>query len=84
MYNVNIPVDPKGIRITRMGSRYYVDEFLPQGNDLYLPSYRETWTDSGVYDIDFDAALAGYISVTPLTLDRTDTDAYEKLRGRSI
>ena len=84
LYNVNIPFDPKGIRITRMGSRYHVDEFLPQGNDLYLPSYRETWTDSGVYDIDFDAALAGYISVTPLTLDRTDTGAYEKLRGRSI
>lgn len=32
--------------------------------------------------IDTDAALNGYISVTPITLDRTDYDALEKLSGR--
>ena len=80
LYNINIPVDPKGIRVTRMGGRYFADEFLPQGNDMYLPSYREVRPDSCDYDVDTDAVMAGYISVTPLALDRTAVSAYEKLR----
>ncbi len=79
LYNVNIPIHHKGIRITRMGERYFVDEFLPQGNDMYLPTYKNTWTDSDDYSIDISATSSGYISVSPLTLNRTNMNVFEEL-----
>ena len=79
LYNVNIPIHHKGIRITRMGYRYFADEFLPQGNDMYLPTYKNIWTDSDDDSIDISAALSGYISVSPLTLNRTNMTVFEEL-----
>lgn len=79
LYNINIPVHHKGIRITRMGYRYFAYEFLPQGNDMYLPTYKENWTDSDDYSIDTNATFSGYISVSPLTLDRTNITVFEEL-----
>lgn len=51
----------------------------PQGNDMYFPTYKNTWTDSDDYSIDTNATLSGYISVTPLTLDRTNRTVFEEL-----
>ena len=79
LYNINIPTHHKGICITRMGGRYFVDEFLPQGNDMYFPTYKEIPTDSDDYSIDINAALSGYISVSPLTLNRTNMAVFEEL-----
>ena len=80
LYNVNIPKNHNGIRVTRMGGRYFADDFLPQGNDMYLPTGKSVWNDSGDYSIDTDAALSGYISVLPLTLNRTNMDVFENLK----
>lgn len=80
LYNVNIPKNHKGIRITRMGGRYYADDFLPQENDMYLPTCKSVWKDSGDYSIDTNAALTGYISILPLTLNRTNMDVFEELK----
>lgn len=79
VYNINIPFYHKGIRITRMGERYFVDEFLPQGNDMYLATYKEISTDSDDNSIDTNAILSGYISVTPLILNRTNMPVFEEL-----
>lgn len=76
LYNVNIPKQHKGIRITRMGGRYFADDFLPQANDMYLPTGKSVWNDSGDYSIDTNAALSGYISILPLTLNRTNMDVF--------
>ena len=84
LYNVNIPKNRKGIRVTRMGGRYFADDFLPQGNDMYLPTGKSVWKDSGDYSIDTDAALSGYISVTPLTLNRTDMSVFEELKKLNL
>ena len=81
LYNVNIPKNPKGIRITRMGGRYFADDFLPQGNDMFMTTGKSVWKDSGDYSIDTDAALSGYISVLPLTLNRTNTDVFNELKS---
>ena len=80
LYNVNIPINHKGIRITRMGGRYFADDFLPQGNDMYLPTGKSVWKDSGDYSIDTNAALTGYISILPLTLNRTAMNVFENLK----
>ncbi len=84
LYNVNIPKNHKGVRITRMGHRYFADDFLPQENNMYLPSGKSVWKDSGDYSIDTNAALTGYISVLPLTLDRTNTTVFEELAGLNL
>ena len=84
IYNINIPLNHKGISVTRMGERYCVDEFLPQGNDMYLATYKETPTDSDDKSIDINAISSGYISVTPLILDRTNMPVFEELNKLSI
>ena len=79
IYNINIPKGSKGIRITRMGGRYFTDDFLPQENNMFLPTGRSIWQDSGDYTIDTNAVLTGYTSILPLTLNRTDMTVFEEL-----
>lgn len=79
IYNVNIPMGSKGIRITRMGHRYYADDFLPQENNMFLPTGKSVWKDNGDYNIDTNAVLTGYTSILPLTLDRTNQTVFEEL-----
>ncbi|MBO5352839.1 MAG: 5'/3'-nucleotidase SurE [Lachnospiraceae bacterium] len=81
IYNVNIPPDNKGIRITRMGGRYYADNFLPQENNLFLPQGYSVWENNGDDTIDTNAALTGYISILPLTLDRTNMEVFSALKN---
>lgn len=80
-YNVNIPAEPKGIRMTRQGGPYYSDDFLPIGDDLYHPHGKPVWEDSGDLTLDTDAALHGYISITPMTIDKTCRAVLEELSG---
>jgi len=81
LYNVNIPLHHKDIRITRMGDRYAVDEFLPQGDNMFLPTYKNLWAGDDDYSVDVNAALSGYISVSPLVWGRTDLAVFEELKG---
>lgn len=79
IYNINIPAEPRGILITRQGGPYYSDDFPPIGDDLYLPCGKPIWVDSQDNTLDTDATLHGYISITPLTINRTNMDVYRKL-----
>jgi 5'-nucleotidase len=80
LYNVNIPKDPHSIRITRQGGPYYSDDFDPQGNDMYLARGKSIYTEGYDYEIDTNAALHGYISISPLTICRTDLGMFDKLK----
>ena len=80
LYNVNIPAAPKGIRITRQGGPYYSDDFPHVGNDLYRPTGKPIWQYSGDDTLDTDSTLhGGYITITPLTIDRTDWTVYRQI-----
>jgi len=80
LYNVNIPNDVKGIRITRQGGPYYSDDFIPQGNDTVKPQGKEVYTPTDDMNIDTNAVLQGdYISIMPLTLQKTDMNIYQLL-----
>lgn len=82
IYNINIPADPKDeIRITHQGGPYYSDDFPHIGNDLYRPTGYPIWEDQGDDTLDTDATLHGYITVTPLTVDKTNWAVYHKLRN---
>ena len=80
IYNVNIPATPKGIRITSQGGPYYSDDFPHMGNDLYRPLGKPVWEDAGDDTLDTDATLHGYITITPLQLDRTNREVFRKLQ----
>lgn len=79
IYNVNIPLSPKGIKITRKTGFYYHELFIKEENGEYRQTtdFVPHFTDD--LSIDVNAAMNGYISVTPMTIDRTDLSAFEKL-----
>ncbi len=85
LYNVNIPEsDSKEIRITSQGGPYYSDAFsfaddqaTPHGIDVFQATNRE--------DVDTDCVLrCGNISITPLTLDKTDRRIFSALAPLNI
>lgn len=85
LLNINIPDDPVGYRITRQGGPYYSDRFLPQEQDLYMPNGIDIFSPSGSNEYDTDAVLVGhYISIMPLTIDRTDWNLYHQLLPLNI
>ena len=79
-YNVNIPTQPKTIRITHQGGPYYSDEFTladgmvsPHGVDVFTPSEDDL--------LDTDCVLrCSNISIMPLSLPRTDMNVYRALQ----
>lgn len=79
LYNVNIPKRASDIRITRQGGRYYNDRFKSLGNDMYEQHGYSVHEDKKDFTIDTDAALNGHISITPLTIDKTDRASFEFL-----
>ena len=80
IYNINIPVNPKDIRITRQGGLSFREEFRPLGNDLYLPDGKPLRADGADLTLDTDACKSGYISISPMTITRMNLDAYEQLK----
>jgi len=79
IYNINIPENPVGIKITRQGGPYYSDKFPYIGNDLYKPTGYCVWEDREDETLDTDATFHGYITVTPLTIDKTNHAVYKKI-----
>lgn len=81
LFNVNIPHSPaKGIRLTRMGQMFYTDEFVHMEGDEYQQFGGPVMREFDSLDVDIDAVLSGYISVTPLTYDKTDHKVLERLK----
>ncbi len=79
LYNVNIPVGGEKILITRQGGPYYSDEFF-FANDMATPHGIDVFAACGDDRIDTDCVLrCGNISITPLTLERTNLQVFESL-----
>ena len=79
LYNVNIPLAHKSIRITRQGDIYFTDEFLPIGNDLYVQKGHAVEQIGEDLTLDTDAVRGSHLSITPLRYDRTDLSVFEQL-----
>lgn len=84
LYNINIPAEPKGIRITRQGGHYFSDDFIHLGDDMYKVSGKCVYQDSNDLTLDSDAVSAGYISIMPLNIDRTDMYVFQKLLASCV
>jgi 5'-nucleotidase len=84
--NVNIPNLPlehiRGIQLTRLGHRARaaapVKVVNPRGKEGYWISVAGDAEDGGP-GTDFHAVMQGYVSVTPLQLDRTFADGFTSL-----
>lgn len=79
LYNVNVVPDAKGIRITRQGGHFYSDDFVHEGNDMYMPHGKCVYKNQNDLTLDTDCVMNGYISIMPLTIDRADGEVYRKL-----
>lgn len=81
LYNINIPADPKGFRITRQGGPYYSDDFGLSEDGMCTPNGVCVHENTGDLTLDTDAVVSGYISILPMTVDLTDYTVYRRLRG---
>jgi 5'-nucleotidase len=83
-YNVNIPPSPLGVRITHQGGPYYSDRFPSTGEEgMYIASGKCVHENGGDLSLDTDAVISGYISIMPLTINRTDWTIYNKLNEQN-
>ncbi len=83
LYNINIPNNIKGIRMTYQGSKYFQDYFVKKENDIYIQ------VGGPIPDIEPDnldrdtvALINDYITVTPLTFNRTNMEVFERFRTK--
>jgi 5'-nucleotidase len=83
IWNVNVPYEPKGMRITKQGTPYFTDGFklVDEEMDMYVQT-GEMIPDACPTDMERDtvAVVNGYISLTPLTLSRTAKDVFDRLK----
>lgn len=89
--NVNVPISSngscKGVKITRLGKRIYMDRIIeridPQNRTYYWIGgpEPEMVPEEGT---DFQAVKDGYISVTPLRFDLTNHSAISDLEQRNL
>lgn len=80
LYNINIPSEIVGTRITQQGGIFYTDAFEHRGGDMYIQVGSPVIHDSDDLSIDIIAIKNNYVSVTPLTACRTDHAVFEKLK----
>ncbi|MDD3999306.1 MAG: 5'/3'-nucleotidase SurE [Bacilli bacterium] len=79
LYNINIPLTPKGIKLTFQGNTHYDTRFVLE-EGLYYQKGRHHF-ENEVHNLNSDvwAVHHNYISITPLNFDRTDYMLYQKL-----
>ncbi len=80
LYNINIPPEIVGTKITRQGGIFYTDAFEHRGGDMYIQVGAPVMHDSDDLTIDIIAIKNSYISVSPLTAARTDFTVFNKLK----
>jgi 5'-nucleotidase len=89
-WNVNVPnVAPAqlaGVRFTRQGRKHYTDRIAREGADDGATFYW-VWGNpqiGGGDDTDSAAVAAGYASITPLRIDRTDEALLQRFLTRNV
>jgi 5'-nucleotidase len=85
MLNVNFPAgEPRGVRITRQGTRRYrataIERIDPSGRPYYWIDSADM-TPTGEPDGDHQAIRDGYISVTPMHANLTHETTLARLAG---
>ncbi len=74
--NINIPYNPDGVKITKLGRRIYNNVVKSRGRGIYVIAGTPGETE-GETGTDISAIEKGYVSITPLKIDIT---AYETVK----
>ena len=80
IYNVNIPLDDKGVLVTRQGGIYFTDDFVHREGDIYVQVGEMAKNDSTDLSLDTVAVINNYISITPLISEKTNLPLFESLK----
>jgi len=91
-WNVNVPNQPelRGVRFTRQGRKQYAERLArveEDGEPGAGTAYYWVWDMShlgGGDDTDTVAVDAGYASITPLQIDRTDEGTLQRYAARAL
>jgi 5'-nucleotidase len=91
LLSVNFPALPpaqvRGLRVTRLGRRIYRDVLVERADPRGRPYYwigGEPPTGNPEEGTDIGALVQGYISVTPLNLDMTDTHLQQAMANWNL
>ena len=80
--NVNFPEDPnniKGFKITRVG--FFIDDInMIEYGEGFRPAKYNLDYDLNNKEIDYTAHREGYVSITPITPDKTHNGHYKLLK----
>lgn len=79
IYNVNVPRNPKGIKITKQGSTHFDTRFDNIDGMYYQKGKPRHEMDKDNENSDVNAIYNEYISITPLINDRTNYKILKKL-----
>lgn len=80
LLNVNFPVNPKGIKITRQGGCNFDTYFDIDGDKAIQMGRPQFENDVNKLEVDTCCVMNDYISITPLTGDRTNLDAFRNIQ----
>lgn len=81
IYNVNVPTEPKGIVVTQQGGAYFSDDWAQTDNGQWLQKGYCVHENTHDVTLDTDATIDGYVTITPLTINRSDTAVWQKLKN---
>ena len=82
IYNVNIPLNSRGIKWTKQGGAYFTDEFVKIDDTHYHQQGHSIYKLNTDYTLDTDAVMNGYIAITPISTRRDNLDTFNKLKSR--
>lgn len=82
--NVNIPPKPKGIKLTHQGRYIFSNKYIKNPKDglLYIEAKPDLEKNNNLATSDVEVINSGYVSICPLTYDRTDILLYNKLKDK--
>ena len=82
IYNVNIPLNSKGIRWTKQGGAYFTDQFVKIDDTHYHQEGYSIYQLNKDLTLDTDAVMNGYIAVTPMSTRRDNVAVFDKLKNK--
>lgn len=80
LLNVNIPQEKGDIYWTKQAGPYFRDTYESRGGELLQAVGHSVYQGTRNLDLDLDVVMNGGISISPLTVSRTDVTAYQQIR----
>ncbi|MGI6212354.1 MAG: 5'/3'-nucleotidase SurE [Anaerovoracaceae bacterium] len=81
--NLNVPDLPmeeiRGVRTTKLGGRFYLDQFNLKDDELYMLEGAPVDLDGVDRELDIAATADGYASITPIHVDNTQYELLEEV-----